>query len=120
VVLSGGHRALSLRPIAGGFPPVVDEGGYLPWRATVSVTVYRAGGNGTAAELPLPGLLPEPWLLDRGASEEGEPELDEPGADAAQTRWKRSARLVYAAATKPTRRPLEALREAGTVESYYL
>lgn len=121
VEISGGAEALDWEPVAGGYEPVEFVGAFLPWQATVTVTVERVGGSGLLSELRLPAPLGEPWRLDRNASTEGEPyevQEDDP-PDGAQQKWRREARLVYGSAKAPTGPLSPELRGAG-VATYYL
>ena len=120
VTVSGGGRAVRLRPIANGLPPVTQRGALLPYTAEVSVSVERRGGTGLAADLPFPGRLSSPWILDTSASKEGAPEISEFGADATQHKWKREASLVYVSPTKPNTSPATEIAGAATVTTYLL
>jgi hypothetical protein len=68
----------------------------------------------------LPGLLPAPWRLDYQASQETLPYLAEPSRDPDARLWARAATLVYRAASKPDRSPAVVLKDAPSVESYWL
>lgn len=122
VEITGGARAFDYEPVAGDYEPVEFTGSYLPWQATVSVTVTRVGGSGANSEMMLPGLLGEPWRLDRNASTESEPyEIEEDDAtDSAQQKWGREARLVYRSARAPEGALSPAINAAPMVASYYL
>ncbi|MCW8138600.1 MAG: hypothetical protein KIT58_06825 [Planctomycetota bacterium] len=118
--LTGGHPDVDMEPVVGGYEPVLFEGAVLPWRLTVHVRARRRGGEGTPDELPLPGLLPTPWVLDRGASREQEPHVEEDADDAAARLWAREATLVYLAARRPTTSPIRELEGLPPVPSHYL
>jgi len=118
--ISGGHPDFDFEPVVGGFEPVLFEGAILPWRLTVTLKGQRRGGEGKSEELKLPGVLPEPWLLDRKASSEKEPFVAQFGADAESHQWAREASLVYWSARRPTTSPLQQINQAQPVESYYL
>ena len=122
VEITGGAQALDYEPIAGGFQPVEFVGAFLAWQATVSVLVSRVGGTGLLGEMRLPGLLGEPWKLDRNASTEGEPSevLEDDATDGSQQKWTRKALLVYRSAKAPDRALSAELRAAAPVASYYL
>lgn len=119
VSLTGGKPVQRWDTIANGLPPIEHVGGITPLVATVEVLLSRRGTNDPKA-FAFPGLLKSPWRLDYNASEETEPELVEVGKDEEHHRYERKARLVYKAATKPTKRPLEELEAATPVESYFL
>ena len=120
VAISGGGRAVRLRPIAGGFPPLVQRGAFLPYSAEVGISVRRQGGSGTVAELPLPPLLGSPWILDTERSRVGEPTIVERGNDPSQHVWERSASLAYLSATTPARRVADELRQGVAVPGYLI
>ena len=118
--ITGGHPDLDFEPVVGGFEPVLFEGGVLPWRLTVQIRAQRRGGEGKLDELLLPGILPEPWILDRNNSREQDPRVAEDSQDPASRLWAREASLTYWSPRKPTASPLAQL-EAGTpVGSYFL
>lgn len=104
VTVTGGHRAKSYEPAAGGHPPVKFVGAFVQWTAVVVVTVEAVGGTGKCSELKLPGRPGEPWDLIENESEEGEPYLEEENrkVDETQDTWRREARLVYRSATPPS------------------
>lgn len=128
VEISGGHESFDYEIAADGYAPVEFEGGLEPWTVNVLVDLERAGGDGTNKELPLPQVLTSIGLrLDRNASVEGEPYIAEHAATqkdgtAKAATWKREARLVYRAATKPSVAQVRAVIDQSqeTVESYYL
>lgn len=121
VEITGGAEALDWEPVAGGYEPVEFVGAFLPWQATVSVTITRVGGSGLMSEMRLPALLGDPWRLDRNASVEGEPYevQDDDPPDGAQQKWRREARLVYGSAKAPGG-PLSPTLRGGQVATYYL
>jgi len=96
------------------------EGGLLPWRLTVHVRCRRRGGEGKPDELPLPAVLPEPWILDRNSSREQEPSVAEEGQDPATRLWVREGWLIYWSSRRPTQSPLQQLETARPVGSLYL
>lgn len=118
--LSGGHADVDMEPVIGGYEPVLFEGALLPWRMTVHVRTQRRGGEGKPEELPLPAVLPDPWVLDRAASREKEPYVAEDAEEPAARLWAREATLAYLAARRPTTSPLRQLEELPPVPSYYL
>src|SRR5690606_13782784 len=120
VELSGGGPAIDWEIAAGGYEPVLFEGGMQPWQAVVTVSVERTGGGGRLSELRLPGPPGEPWRLVRAESSETFPfKVDgESGADASQTRWRREARLVFRAARPPDKPVSEAIASAPLVASH--
>lgn len=120
VTVSGGGRAVRVRSIAAGLPPVVQRGAFLPYQATVAVTVRRQGGSGLVNELPFPAGLGGPWILDTAASSEGDPYIVERGRDSSQHVWERKAALVYQSAEAPGKRPSVELATAADVTSYLL
>lgn len=122
VEISGGAPAIDFEPVTGGFEPVEFVGAILPWQATVSILVNRVGGAGLLSELRMPGLLGEPWRLDKNASVEGEPYevLEDDPPDGGQQTWRREARLVYRSARAPDGPLSPALRGAPPVATYYL
>lgn len=103
VELSGGGPVEDFEIAAGGFEPVLFEGGMQPWQAVVTIAVERTGGSGKLSEMRLPGAPGEPWRLVRGESVETDPirVLAEKGADSSQDRWRREARLVFRSARPP-------------------
>ena len=117
VVTSGGRRAVRLRPIAGGFPPIVQRGAFQPYTAEVSVTVQRQGGSGLASELPFPPELAAPWILDAERSRFGEPVITERATDPNQHRWERRGSFVYVSATAPAQSPSVELSQANAVQA---
>ena len=120
VTISGGGRALRLRPVSGGYPPVVQRGAFLPYTAEVAVTTRRTGGTGLADELPLPKQLGAPWILEPASSKEGDPAIAERGSDASQHVWERRASYVYRSPTKPTLRPSLEIAQGGDAITSYL
>lgn len=118
--LAGGHVDFDYEPVVGGYEPVLFEGARLPWKLTVLAKVWRVGGEGSPAELKFPRVLPDPWRLDRNASKETEPVLEQPGATAESHRWSREASLVYYSPKRPRVSPLKQLKEGSRVTSYYL
>lgn len=120
ITTSGGGRALRMIPIAGGHPPIVQRGGFAPFKAEVAVRVTRQGGDGTAAELKFPPLLPAPWILDPIASKESDPYIAQLGPDESAHLWERTASLVYMAATRPAELPGAAIANGNDVTTYLL
>lgn len=122
VQLSGGHQSFDFEPVSGGFLPVRFDGPLQPWKCEVSIRVTRLGGTGKLAELKLPPLLGAPWSLDRTASVEGAPYMEDAKRDPNKARWARDVRLVFFSAEKPKTHPVDSyLSPAGaSVDSYYL
>lgn len=118
ITLSGGKAVSRWRPIANGLRPIRSQGGIIPAQCVVDVTVFRTGGAGRLDELPFPGILPEPWILDYAESTETEPVLAEAAADPAEDKWERTARVVYKADVLPLTSVLAQLDTLETVESY--
>lgn len=118
-VISGG-RATEWVPNSNGLPPVEFRGALAAWTLTVDLRVEATGFQLKNSDLPLPGPPGDGWVLDELASSEGSPELVERGSTSEADRWGRSAKLVFRRGDKPPRAPLEAIRDADTVESYYL
>ncbi len=87
---------------------------------TPEVRTRKRGGEGKPDELPLPALLPEPWILDRGTSREQEPHVEEDAEDKAARLWGREATLVYLSARRPTTSPIQQLETLPPVPSHYL
>lgn len=118
--ITGGHPDIDFEPVVGGFEPVLFEGAVFPWRLTVQVRAQRRAEAVAPSELLLPGVLPEPWILDHNASTEKEPFVAEEAKDHAARLWAREASLVYWSARRPTVSPLRQLEEAQPVGSYFL
>lgn len=118
--ITGGHPDLDFEPVVGGFEPALFEGVILPWRLTVQVRTQRRSGEGKPEELVMPGVLPEPWILDSNNSREQDPRVAEDSEDPASRLWAREASLTYWSAGKPTTSPLKQLEAATPVGSYYL
>ena len=118
--ITGGHPDIDMEPVVGGYEPVLFEGAILPWRLSVQVRTRKRGGEGKPDELPLPALLPEPWILDRGASREQEPHVEEDAEDKAARLWSREATLVYLSARRPNTSPIQQLETLPPVPSHYL
>lgn len=118
--ITGGHVDFDFEPVVGGYEPVLFEGAILPWRLTVQVRAQRRGANVSRDELLLPGVLPEPWILDHNESREREPTVEKEGLDPESRVWVREASLVYWSARRPTASPLRQLEESRPVSSYFL
>lgn len=122
VQITGGIPVVAHRAIAGGLPPRKQIGAIQAYRATVEIVVRRQGGSGLNADMKLPPLLGEPWVLIPQDSVEGEPEIDgTPAARFSQNKWVRQVRLVYEAATRPQKSPAaELINTQNSVETYLL
>ena len=120
LTLSGGHADFDFEPVVGGYEPVTFEGALLPWKLTAQIKVRKRGGEGKPGELLLPGVLAEPWLLDRKVSHETLPYLAEPSDEPDARLWARDAALVYWSARRPDRYPSAELKDVQPVESYWL
>lgn len=118
--ITGGHPDVDFEPVCGGYEPVLFEGATLPWKLTVQVRVKRRGDEVQPEQFLLPGVLPDPWILDRNASTERQPIVVEDAKDGAARLWQREASLVYLSARKPTASPLHQLEDGRPVFSYYL
>lgn len=118
--ITGGHADFDFEAVVGGYEPVLFEGALLPWKLTVQVRVQHKGAEGTPSQLLLPGVLPEPWILDLNESREKEPHVEKEGQEPASRLWVREAFLVYWSARRPTESPLRQLEAARPVESYFL
>lgn len=119
VAVSGGLPVARARAVP-GFLPLIQKGATLPWVCVVTVEARDVGEGLTNSDMPLPGALPSPWVLDPTRSEESEPVIEKHGADPSQHQWLRTAKLTYLSAKKPTKSPLEQLRQAATVPTYHL
>lgn len=121
VQISGGAREQRWEASSAGTPSELFEGGFTPYVAQVSIEVQATGTELKSGDMPLPGL-PDGWVLDRNNSSEGAPELAPEGraADEGGDRWVRKASLVLRRATKPELEPLQAIRNATPVVSYFL
>lgn len=104
--LTGGHASLSWEPIAGGFRPVRFDGAVQPFKCVVAIQVTKRGGSGLLTELPLPPLLPGPWVLDYDESEEGAPVQEEAAAKDTPAKWVRDVRLTFWSPEPPSRHPI--------------
>lgn len=118
--ISGGHADFDFEPVVGGYEPVLFEGAILPWKLTVQIRAQRRGASIGRDELLLPGVLPDPWILDRNESREREPTVEKEGLDPESRVWVREASLVYWSARRPTASPLRQLEAAQPVASYFL
>lgn len=119
VEVSGGDPEKVWQINSAGLPPVEFVGGLTPYKATVKLRVVARGYQLTKNDMRLPGPPPG-WSLDRNASSETEPTILERGTDVDSDRWVREANLVFMRADKPPVSPLEAIRAAQTVASYWL
>lgn len=120
VELTGGHVDVDFEPVVGGYEPILFEGAILPWKLSVQVRVQRRGDTVPDQEWGFPGILPEPWILDRNLSTEKAPFVAEEAKDHAARLWAREASLIYWSPRRPTVPPLRQLEEAQPVDSYFL
>lgn len=120
--IRGGHRSFKFRKLANNQPPLRSEGSVSAWLANVTITTERRGVTGTPKEMPFPAELGNPWVLDRDASDEDEPVLvEESPSGAANNLYRREARLVYRAGTKPKQSIIEmiAANNGAKTDSYF-
>ncbi len=120
-VITGGRKRKVFRELTGGKRPALQIGSFTPYTLTVTVRKEFVGVRPVASDMPLPPLLPEPWVFDADASSEDViPRLIEPSADLNSQRWERNATLVYQSGEKPgSLATLANQLRTGTRVSYY-